>query len=122
MRPSEAVVYVPVSGATSVSDIDRGSAIVGYGDGRGDVRVYFEDDPGGAINLATFSQRALVAFERLADRAATHKVRNVPRQDLRVVGTFSASQRRVILVGPESEAALLAWLDVAELGAGELQV
>jgi|SRR5215218_2390355 len=121
MHLSEALVYVPVPGARSVADIDGGSAIVGCGDGRGDVTIYYEDDPGGAVNLATFSQRALVAFERLADRAATHKVRNVRRQDLRVVGTFSASQRRVTLVGPQAEAALLAWLDVGELDAGELQ-
>lgn len=117
----EAVIYVPVPGAASVADVSRGSAVVGFGDGPSDVRVYYEDDPAGAVNLARFAQRALVAYERLIDRAATHKVRLVPRQDLRIVGTFSGSRRRVILAGSESEAALLAWLDADELEAGELQ-
>jgi len=103
-----------------MAGIRKGSAIVGRREGRGDVRIYYEDDPGGSTNLATFAQRALVAFERLVDRAPTHKVRIVPREALRVIGTFSPSRRQVALAGRGAEDALVAWLGTDRLESNDL--
>jgi hypothetical protein len=118
---AEVAMYIPVTGHPAMEGIANGSAIVGRPAGRGDLRIYFQDDPHGAVNLATFAQRALVAYERLIDRAPTHMTRVVPRDALLVVGTYSGSRRQVTLVGPGSEANLLAWLEVDRLEPPELR-
>jgi hypothetical protein len=102
--------------------ITRGSAIVGLPEAQGEVRIYFQDDPHGAVNLTTFAERALVAYERLASLASISTTRTVPRDALIAIGTYSSARQQVLLAGPASEAELLAWLKKDQLDPSELRV
>jgi hypothetical protein len=123
LRPkaSEPVVYVPAPASPAMIGISRASAIVGLPEGRGEVRIYFQDDLHGAANLTTFAQRALVAYERLAGRASISTTRVVPRNALVAIGTYSSARQQVLLAGPASEAELLDWLGKDQLDLGDLR-
>ncbi|MBN9624211.1 MAG: hypothetical protein J0H06_14900 [Actinobacteria bacterium] len=118
----EIVVYLPAGGHPATEGIARGSAIVGVPEpGTEEVRIYSEDSLYGQSNMITLADRALVAYERLRDRAPTVTMRVVPRGALVTVGTFDEAAGRIILTGDQSAAAVATWLGVPTLDPAELR-
>ena len=65
--------------------------------------------------------RARHAFGRLAEEYPTTACRLVPREALVAVGIYQPPARRIMLMGPRSEAVVAAWLGVIRPNAYELR-
>jgi hypothetical protein len=117
----EIVLYVPAGGHRATADIARGSAIVGEPRaGAEEVEVYFEGAVFGRENTRTLAERVKHAAARMLERYPTAAARAVPREALLAVGTFDFREGRIWLTGPDSEAAVAAWLGTPRLDPSEL--
>jgi hypothetical protein len=117
----EIVLYVPAGGHRATAGIARGSAIVGEPRaGAEEVEVYFEGAVFGQENMRTLAERAKHAAARMLERYPTGAARVVPREALLAVGTFDFREGRIWLTGPDSEAAVAAWLGMPRLDPAEL--
>ena len=117
----EIVLYVPVGGHRATADIARASAIVGEPRaGAEEVKVYFEGAVFGQVNMCTLAERAKHAAAQMLERCPTAAARVVPREALLAVGTFDFREGRIWLTGPDSEAAVAAWLGTPRLDPSEL--
>ena len=117
----EIVLYVLAGGHRATADIARGSAIVGEPrSGAEEVKPYFEGAVFGQENMRTLAERAKHAAARMLERYPTAAARVVPRVALLAVGTFDFREGRIWLTGPDSEAAVAAWLGTPRLDPAEL--
>lgn len=118
----EIVVYIPAPGhELETLTIAPGSAIVGVPEpGSELVKIYFEGNVRGVINMKTLADRALHAAGRLLQDYPTTAWLEVPREVLEVVGTFDYDRVRIILTGPQSERAVARWLSASDLDPAEL--
>jgi hypothetical protein len=88
-------MYVPQPGCHLARTVKGGSAIVGKPAEDGYVLVYYEGNLYGAVNMVTFADRALHAYERMAHRYPTVACALVRQDDLRRVASFYPEYGRV---------------------------
>jgi hypothetical protein len=63
--PEHVAVYVPHPESRLCSESARGSAIVAQRSAPGRIRIYYEGNVVGAVNLSRFSDRAVQAVARM---------------------------------------------------------
>jgi hypothetical protein len=63
--PAHLALFVPHPESRLCSELARGSAIVGQPSGPGRIRIYFEGNVVGAVNLNRFRERAVQAAARM---------------------------------------------------------
>ena len=63
--PAHLALYVPHPESRLCSELARGSAIVGEPSTPGRIRIYFEGNVVGAVNLSRFRERAVQAAARM---------------------------------------------------------
>jgi hypothetical protein len=113
-------VYVPLPGTVAWEHIDQGSGIVGALDTNGTIRLYFEGNRYGYVNVKTYADRVKIAADRQRQRYPTVAQMNVKSSDVRRIGGYAGGQ--VVLAAMADHATLAKWLGVDELDLDELRV
>lgn len=107
------VLYVPAGGHRATACIARGSAIVGKPRaGSEDIEICVDEANFGPAGMRTLAERARYAAVQLLGCCPSAAGRVVPREALLVVGTFDLHGGRIRLTGPDSKAAVAAWLGI----------
>jgi hypothetical protein len=111
-------VYVPAPGL--LTEIDRGSGIVGSRQAEDEWLIDYEGNRYGYANVKTFADRVARAYDRHESRYPTVARMLVHRRSLVRIGSYDPKGRAVVVVGPHQP--LADWLGVEELDPLELLV
>jgi len=115
--PAHLTLYVPHPESRLCSELARGSAIVGEPSAPGRIRIYFEGNVVGAVNLNRFRERAVQAAARMLHNYPagypTRAREDVDEREVIEVGSIeTASYGLHISAGPSE---LDWWIEQADL-------
>jgi len=115
--PKHLDVFVPHPESRLCSELARGSAIVGQSSGRGRIRIYYEGNLVGAVNLNRFRDRVVQAAARMLhnypDGYPTRAREDVDAREVIKVGSIDTDGYRLHLSAAPADLAW--WIEPADL-------
>jgi len=115
--PAHLTLYVPHPESRLCSELARGSAIVGEPGAPGRIRIYFEGNVVGAVNLNRFRERAVQAAARMLHNYPagypTRAREDVDEREVIEVGSIETESYGLHISAGPSELAW--WIEQADL-------
>ena len=115
--PAHLTLYVPHPESRLCSELARGSAIVGEPSAPGRIRIYFEGNVVGAVNLNRFRERAVQAAARMLHNYPagypTRAREDVDEREVIEVGSIETESYGLHISASPSE--LDWWIEPADL-------
>ena len=115
--PPQLNLYMPHPESRLCTELAHGSAIVGLSLPSGDVRIYFEGNVIGALNLRRYRDKAAQASSRMLhnypDGYPTKARMDVDQREVIEIGTIEPSSWRIEITPGADE--LSWWIDPADL-------